>query len=259
MIHVKNIVGAAAFATVGAFGIATAPTSATSEYTCAVDDTSIVITNDQTLFVAPVGADWTGVTTIGPIATSIPAGSYTVDYTSYDDHSENVDENGVNIEGQTQEQWFIQGFSADHAVYTSAGTLDVPENVDTVHGSFGEVEVPAIDAVTLNHILTVDEDGRFPQSVVPSCISFTPVVEPIVCDEDTVLNEETQTCDEVVVEEPIVEEPEVVEEPQVLGQGGDAPAVEEPATLADTGVNAVVASATGMAVATGAALVSRKQ
>ncbi|MCL1601239.1 MAG: hypothetical protein M3112_06855, partial [Actinomycetia bacterium] len=75
---------------------------------------------------------------IGPIQTAVAAGTYTVQWASYDGHSIH---GGLN---QTQEQWYI-----DVGGSTSIDTDDIPEEPDYASGTLGTNLVVASDSPTV--------------------------------------------------------------------------------------------------------------
>ncbi len=144
--------------------------SAQSAPGCSDDSSTIVIphTGDEHLVVAPEGESW-GVTTIGPIAIDVPAGTYTLPYVSFDEHAAKGDL------GQDEERWFVEGHKDGVTVFSSSPTDDVPADSDYLYGMLDEsVDVPELDSISFRHVLDHANADYQPQSVVPVCVGFTP-------------------------------------------------------------------------------------
>jgi uncharacterized repeat protein (TIGR01451 family)/LPXTG-motif cell wall-anchored protein len=79
---------------------------------------------------------------VGPIATPIPAGIYTVSWASFDAHSQHPGQS------QTDEVWYL-----DTGEYQSGVTTDIPEDVDYAQGILGTNFVVGSDqsSVTIRH------------------------------------------------------------------------------------------------------------
>ena len=167
---------------------------------------SIVVENNQVLFVSD---------SIGPVSTTIPAGEYTIDYLSYDDHA------GHGGQNQLEEQWTFTAHNNSNALYTSNPTNDIAEEVDIVSGTFGTVTFTEdIDAITFDHNIASWTNANGPESVYPVCVSFTAVEKP-ACIHDETLSADDKDCTA----------------PQVLG------AISPPVTtLPNTGAGTIVIS-----------------
>jgi LPXTG-motif cell wall-anchored protein len=99
---------------------------------------------------------------LGPINTSVTAGTYTVQWASYDGHSIH---GGLN---QTQEQWYLDiGGSA------SVDTDDIPEEPDYASGTLGTDLVVASDSPTV----MIHHGGQ--QDTVNSVYALCALLEPV--------------------------------------------------------------------------------
>ncbi|MGI9648596.1 MAG: hypothetical protein ACR2OI_08775 [Acidimicrobiia bacterium] len=105
--------------------------------------------------------------TAGPAAFSLPAGSYDVYLTSYDDHSNKTHQS------QLEEQWYLQGLAGASVVFTTAATPDLPETTDLQSFMVGSITTgQAIDHVLAVHAAYPDQFE--PHSVAPLCAGFYP-------------------------------------------------------------------------------------
>jgi len=104
--------------------------------------------------------------TLGPIAASIPQGIYTVNWASYDAHSQHPGQL------QTDETWYI-----DAGGFQSAVTVDIPEDVDYAQGVLGTPFVVGSDQTTL----TVRHGGPADtiNSVRAICVALDPLTSSI--------------------------------------------------------------------------------
>jgi hypothetical protein len=103
----------------------------------------------------------------GPAAFSLPAGSYDVYLTSYDDHSNKTHQS------QLEEQWYLQGLAAGSVVFTTDATPDLPETTDLQSFMVGTITTTqAIDQVLATHAAYPDQFE--PHSVAPLCAGFYP-------------------------------------------------------------------------------------
>ncbi len=114
----------------------------------------------------------------GPIAVSVPAGSWDVYLTSFDDHSNKTHQS------QLEEQWYLEGRLGDAVVFTTGTTPDLPESTDVAWFSVGSITTTqAIDSVVAVH--AAYPDSFEPHSVAPLCAAFYPAgtstVNPPVC------------------------------------------------------------------------------
>ncbi len=154
----------------------------TTDATCSVTGAnSFVVEGRQMMLVSD---------SIGPIAATIPAGEYTVDYVSYDNHT------GHGGQNQNEETWTFTATNNNSEVYTSAPTADIPEETDIVTGSFGKVTLTdSVDAITFDHTVRSWNDSTSPESVYPVCVSFTPVDQP-ACEYDETILATDDNCNE---------------------------------------------------------------
>jgi len=231
--------------------------------TCSQNAETISLSVDnQFLVIAPVDETW-GITSIGPIATAIPTGTYDLDYVSFDNHADSPEDNDPR---QTQEQWYIEGYNGDNLIFTSNVTDDVPTDKDYISGvlNTGLQIGTDVDNVIIRHKLNVDVVGTLPESVYPICVSFNLAeVTPVICEEDSAQGRKTQEC----VKEPKDEEDNT--DPGVLGDSttidptptntsaavlGDSTTGE---TLANTGVASVFTTVSGLAIVMATVILAR--
>jgi len=116
--------------------------------------------------------------TAGPAAFSLPAGSWDVYLTSFDDHSNKTHQS------QLEEQWYLQGLAGAAVVFTTASTPDLPETTDLESFMVGSITTTqAIDHVVAVHAAYPDQYE--PHSVAPLCAGFYPTgtapISPPVC------------------------------------------------------------------------------
>lgn len=104
---------------------------------------------------------------IGPVAVSVPAGSYNLSTMSYEDHI------GSNDPTQDNETWYFEGYNqSGDVVYTSPVTTDIPDDENYAFDDFGVVVIPELHAIRWVHNAYPDPSY---QSVFPSCIQFQEV------------------------------------------------------------------------------------
>ncbi|NNF87567.1 MAG: hypothetical protein HKM97_03495 [Acidimicrobiia bacterium] len=120
----------------------------------------------------------TAKSTAGPVPVSVPAGSWDVYLTSYDDHSNKTHQS------QLEEQWYLEGWLAGSVVFTTDTTPDLPESTDVEWFSVGSITTTqAIDSVVAVH--AAYPDSFEPHSVAPLCAAFYPTgtspVAPPAC------------------------------------------------------------------------------
>lgn len=160
--------------------------NATNAPTCSASDNVITVTPDNgSVMVASQSRVATNIT--------IPAGTYNVSYQSYDGHSEHGGQ------GQNQEQWTFSAKVDTETIYTSTATQDIPEDVDTVTGSFGEVVLEKdANSVTFDHVIRQWKDAKTPESVYPVCVTFEKVAveDPEVCEFDKTILATDENCEE---------------------------------------------------------------
>ncbi len=105
--------------------------------------------------------------TAGPVSVSVPAGSWDVYLTSYDDHS------NKSHQAQTKEQWMLQGWLGDSLVFETDATPDLAEATDVEFFGVGSVTTTQpIDKVLALH--AAYPDSLEPHSVAPLCAAFYP-------------------------------------------------------------------------------------
>ena len=104
---------------------------------------------------------------IGPLAVSIPSGTYRITLASFDDHDETDST-------QPNESWFLL-LSNGQATSAISDLPDADRFITEVVNE-GMVIRDAIIEVTAVHV--VFPDKRSPNSVVPLCASFTLIQEP---------------------------------------------------------------------------------
>jgi len=115
--------------------------------------------------------------TAGPVSLALPAGSWDVYLTSYDDHSNKTHQS------QLKEQWDLQGWSGETVVFTTATTPDLPESSDIEAFFVGSlITTRAIDSVLAVHAAYPSDE---PHSVAPLCAGFYPTgtapIAPVAC------------------------------------------------------------------------------
>lgn len=104
----------------------------------------------------------------GPVAVTLPAGSYLVELVSYDDHS------NKSHQAQLREQWYLEGWdAAGGVVFRTDATADLPENVDIKTFAVGIVEATS-EVVGVKAFHAAYPDPHEPHSVAPLCARFTP-------------------------------------------------------------------------------------
>ena len=104
----------------------------------------------------------------GPFAVDIAGGTYMISMTSYDNHSEKLEQT------QSREQWYIEGRWHGQVVVQLPTVPDLPEGVDyQVYDHPDPVELPDIDEVLVRHAAYPDDSS--PNSVVAVCASVTVV------------------------------------------------------------------------------------
>lgn len=136
-----------------------------AESTCSLTDGIVVNGSGEAWGNTIIVSNGRGVDRIGPIAVSIPAGSYHVTLASFDDH-----QNGA-APTQPNETWFIEGWDADTLVFTSNTIADIPDNVNTMVQQVNtNVSVAAITSIVVKHGAYPDETNS--NSVRPICVSF---------------------------------------------------------------------------------------
>ncbi len=101
---------------------------------------------------------------VGPIAVSIPAGSYNVSWASYDAHSVKGETNP----GQTSEVWYL-----DFGGTTSAVTGDIPWNADLAQGTLGSVLTLGTDQTSV--IVRHGGPANTTNSVHAVCVVLDPI------------------------------------------------------------------------------------
>ena len=116
--------------------------------------------------------------TAGPVAVSVPAGSWDVYLTSYDDHSNKTHQS------QVKEQWYLEGRLGGSVIFTTGATPDLPESTDVQWFGMGSITTTqAIDSVVAVH--AAYPDSFEPHSVAPLCAAFYPAgtspVAPPAC------------------------------------------------------------------------------
>lgn len=107
-----------------------------------------------------------GKASAGPVAVSLPVGSYGVVLVSWDAHSTKTSQ------AQTEEQWYLELWGAGATPMTATGaTADLPENLDLSAYDMGTVTIDEpLTAVRAVHAAYPDEFE--PHSVAPLCVSF---------------------------------------------------------------------------------------
>ncbi|MGI9528970.1 MAG: DUF7507 domain-containing protein [Acidimicrobiia bacterium] len=143
--------------------------------------------------------------TLGPIAASIPAGSYSVSWLSYDSHSVNSPH-----PSQTEEVWYLEAGGL-----ASETTSDIPEDVDFASGTLSRPWVLDADQTSL----TVHHGGPSGKtnSVYAVCVELDPLVPSVDIDKErdqtvlvgqkanftiTVTNDGDMPLNDVVVADP---------------------------------------------------------
>jgi hypothetical protein len=102
----------------------------------------------------------------GPVAFSLPAGTWDVQLVSYDNHSAKTHQ------AQKMEQWYLEGSLNGAVVFQTPATGDLPEDVDYAAFGVGSITTSsAIDQVKAFHFAYPSTE---PHSVAPLCASFLP-------------------------------------------------------------------------------------